>query len=202
MLGSAPPMKTLSLSAIVLALLFTVGCQKKEEATSSSPGASSASSTTTTTLNTAAAPLKEGDAAPDVDMLLQDGRHQKLSALKGQMVVVYFYPKDQTPGCTVEAENFRDRFDDLKKAGIAVIGVSTQDAASHKAFIEKEKLPFDLAVDADQSIAKAFGVPVSASGMHARQTFLISKDGKIKKVWRDVTPKDHANAVLAAAAAS
>lgn len=147
----------------------------------------------------AAAPLKEGDPAPDVDMTMQDGRHVKLSSLKGQNVVVYFYPKDETPGCTAEAENFRDRFADLKQSGITVIGVSTQDAASHKAFIEKEKLPFDLAVDEDRAIAKAFGVPTGTFGMHARQTFLVGKDGRLKKIWREVKPREHAAEVLAAA---
>ncbi len=145
--------------------------------------------------------LKEGDPAPDVELLLQDGRKIKLSSLKGQLVAIYFYPKDQTTGCTMEAQNFRDRFDDLKKAGVTVIGVSAQDAESHKEFIAKEKLPFDLAIDEDKSLAKAFGVPLIGPGLHARQTFLVGKDGKIKKVWRDVTPKDHADEVLAAAKA-
>ena len=183
-------MKALTLLLVAGALLSTAACGKKDDPATTAPAASGPATT---------ASLKEGDPAPDVAMPLQDGRQLKLSSLKGQLAVVYFYPKDQTPGCTVEAENFRDKFDDLKKAGIAVIGVSTQDAASHKAFIEKEKLPFDLAVDEDKSIAKAFGVPPGFMGMHARQTFLIGKDGKIKKVWRDVTPKDHANEVLSAA---
>ena len=183
-------------------VLATLACNDKgktgDVAAPSAASAASSSSVTSTTV--AESTLKEGDVAPDVDLTLQDGRKVKLSSLRGQMVTVYFYPKDQTPGCTVEAENFRDRFDDLKKAGITVIGVSTQDATSHKAFIEKEKLPFDLAVDEDKAIAKAFGVPIRGN-FHARQTFLIGKDGKIKKVWRDVSPKDHADEVLAAAKA-
>ena len=150
----------------------------------------------------ATASLKEGDPAPDVEMTMQDGKKVKLSSLKGQNVVVYFYPKDQTQGCTIEAQNFRDRWGDLKKANITVIGVSTQDAASHKAFIEKEKLPFDLAIDEDKSLARAFGVPLIAGGsVHSRQTFLIAKDGTLKKIWRDVTPKDHADEVLNASKA-
>ena len=186
----------LLLAGVLFSALAAGACGKKDEPTTTAPVTSAAP---TTAAATATATLKEGDAAPDITMTMQDGKQLKLSSLKGQMAVVYFYPKDQTPGCTVEAENFRDKFDDLKKAGVAVIGVSTQDAASHKAFIEKEKLPFDLAVDEDKSIAKAFGVPPGFMGMHARQTFLIGKDGKIKKVWRDVSPKDHANEVLAAA---
>ncbi len=186
----------LLLAGVLVSALAAGACGKKDEPTATAPVTSAAPTTATAT---ATATLKEGDAAPDITMTMQDGKQLKLSSLKGQMAVVYFYPKDQTPGCTVEAENFRDKFDELKKAGVAVIGVSTQDAASHKAFIEKEKLPFDLAVDEDKSIAKAFGVPPGFMGMHARQTFLIGKDGKIKKVWRDVSPKDHANEVLAAA---
>lgn len=173
---------------------LALACNQKEEPKSTAlSAAASASSRSEVSI------LKEGDLAPDIEMTLQDGRRQKLSALRGQMVVVYFYPKDETPGCTVEAEDFRDRFADLKNAGIAVIGVSTQDAASHKAFIDKEKLPFDLAVDTDKAIATAFGVASGRMGLHARQTFLIGKDGTIKKVWRDVTPKDHATQVLRAA---
>jgi thioredoxin-dependent peroxiredoxin len=187
--------RLLALALVTLACASAACGKKDEPAPTTAPVVSAAASAPAAP----AGQLKEGDPAPDVTMTMQDGKQLKLSSLKGQMAVVYFYPKDQTPGCTVEAENFRDKFEDLKKAGIAVIGVSTQDAASHKAFIEKEKLPFDLAVDEDKSIAKAFGVPPGYMGMHARQTFLIGKDGKIKKVWRDVTPKDHANEVLSAA---
>lgn len=170
-----------------------VACNNKPKGTEGSAPASVTSSAAS------GANLKEGDPAPDVEMTLQDGRKLKLSSLKGQIAVLYFYPKDQTQGCTIEAQNFRDRFDELKKAGITVIGVSTQDAASHKAFIEKEKLPFDLAVDEDKALAHAFGVPLIGPGLHSRQTFLVGKDGAIKKVWRDVKPKDHADEVLAAA---
>lgn len=176
----------LSWLAVSVALL---ACNKPED--KPAPAASAAV--------TAAAPLKEGDAAPDVDMTMQDGSHVKLASLKGRPIVVYFYPKDQTPGCTIEAQDFKAHFDELTAAGLTVIGVSTQDAASHQAFIAKEQLPFKLAVDQDQTLAKAFGVPVSASGTHARQTFLIGKDGVVKKVWREVKPKDHATEVLAAA---
>jgi peroxiredoxin Q/BCP len=202
MMARASTVLTLALS---LGLgLGVVGCddKKKADPTGTGPVASatpSAAASMTTTTTAADVKLKEGDPAPDVELPLQDGRKVKLSSLKGQLVAVYFYPKDQTPGCTIEAQNFRDRSDDLKKAGITVIGVSTQDAASHKAFIEKEKLPFDLAVDEDKTIAKAFGVPSKFAGMHARWTFLVGKDGNIKKIWRDVTPKDHADEVLSAA---
>jgi peroxiredoxin Q/BCP len=192
----------LPLLALVAVLLG--GCDSKDKATATSApaSASAVASVAPVEAKDAITPtLKEGDSAPDVEMTLQDGRKVKLTSLQGQLVAIYFYPKDQTTGCTIEAQNFRDRFDDLKKAGITVIGVSAQDAASHKAFIEKEKLPFDLAIDADKSLAKAFGVGLIGPGLHSRQTFLIGKDGKLKKVWRDVKPKDHADEVLAAAKA-
>lgn len=180
---------------LVAVCLVLVACKKDE-----TPPPSKTDAVTTTAA--AATPPKEGDAAPDVDLALQDGKHVKLASLQGKHVVLYFYPKDQTTGCTIEAQDFKARHDELVKAGVTVIGVSTQDAASHQAFIEKEQLPFSLAVDQDHSIAKAFGVPVSAGGNAARQTVLIGKDGKVKKIWRDVTPKDHAAAVLAAAGAA
>jgi peroxiredoxin Q/BCP len=184
----------------LVAILLVAACDKKPEATSSTTTAASATPAVSASATTEGKKLAEGDPAPDVKMPLQDGKTLQLSSLKGKNVVVYFYPKDETTGCTIEAQNFRDKFEDLKKADITVIGVSMQDAASHKAFIEKEKLPFDLAID-DGSIAKAFGVPVGYKGMqlHARQTFLIGKDGKVKKIWRDVQPKDHAVEVLQAA---
>lgn len=186
----------------VALLLVLAACDKKEEtkpavATSATPlTAVPATSTSSSTMGEGKK-LAEGDVAPDVSMPLQNGKTLQLSSLKGKNVVVYFYPKDQTSGCTMEAQNFRDKFEDLKKADITVIGVSMQDADSHKAFIEKEKLPFDLAID-DGSIAKAFGVPMRGN-FHSRWTFLVGKDGKVKKIWRDVQPKDHAVEVLQAA---
>jgi thioredoxin-dependent peroxiredoxin len=146
--------------------------------------------------------LKAGDDAPALTLTLQDGKTIPLASLKGQQVVVYFYPKDDTPGCTVEAQGIRDEWESFQKAGIQVFGVSMQDAASHSAFIEKHKLPFNLVVDPDQSVTKAFGVPVRDGQFAARHTFLIGADGKIKRVWREVQPKEHAKEVLDAAGVS
>jgi len=143
-------------------------------------------------------PIKPGDAAPDITFKLQDGKEVKLSSLAGKQVLVYFYPKDDTPGCTVEAQGLRDGWADLQAAGLEVYGVSTQDAESHKAFIEKHKLPFPLVVDTDGSVAKAFHVPMRGA-FASRQSFLIGKDGKIKQVWLEVDPKEHAATILAAA---
>src|SRR3954468_19644248 len=111
----------------------------------------------------ATGPLKAGDAAPDITVKVQDGKDIKLSSLAGKMVLVYFYPKDDTPGCTIEAQGLRDGWADIQAAGLEVYGVSTQAAESHKAFIEGQKLPFPLVVDTDASIAKAFRVPMRGS---------------------------------------
>jgi peroxiredoxin Q/BCP len=143
-------------------------------------------------------PLKPGDPAPDVALTLHDGKVVKLGSLAGKQVLVYFYPKDDTPGCTIEAQGLRDGWADIQAAGLEVYGVSTQDAESHKAFIDKQKLPFPLVVDIDGAVAKAFRVPMRGS-FASRQSFLIGKDGKIKQVWLDVDPKEHAAAILAAA---
>ena len=173
----------------ILAGVLAAGCQESPKpAPAISPPAEA----------TQAAELKEGDAAPDVEVKLQTGNSMKLSSLRGKPVAIFFYPKDETPGCTVEAQGIRDMWADLSAASVAVIGVSTQDADSHKRFIEKEKLPFDLAVDTDGSLAKAFGVPMK-NGYAARQTFLIGADGKVKKIWRQVTPNGHAAEILTAA---
>jgi peroxiredoxin Q/BCP len=142
--------------------------------------------------------IQVGAPAPDLTFHLQDGRDLKLSSLRGKLVAVYFYPADATPGCTVEAQGLRDHWADLQAAGVAVIGVSGQDAESHKAFIAKEKLPYDLAVDTDGSVARAFEVPVNGT-FAARQTILIGKDGKVAHVWRKVSPSGHAEEILAAA---
>lgn len=142
--------------------------------------------------------LAEGDAAPDVALPLQSGKTVRLADFKGKPVAVYFYPADATPGCTIEAQGIRDTWEDLQKEGVVVLGVSSQGADSHKAFIEKEKLPYDLVIDDKGAVASAFGVPMNG-GYHARQTYLVGKDGKIKKVWPKVTPTGHAQEILAAA---
>jgi len=146
--------------------------------------------------------LKVGDPAPALTLTLQDGKTVALASLKGKPVAIYFYPKDDTPGCTVEAQGIRDQWEAFQKAGIQVYGVSMQDAASHSAFIEKHKLPFPLVVDADKKVTTAFGVPVRGGEFAARQTFLIGADGNIKQIWREVTPAEHAKQLLEAAGAS
>ncbi len=141
--------------------------------------------------------LEPGAPAPDFEAIAQTGQAVSLKSLRGKPVVVYFYPKDDTPGCTTEAKSFRDNWVDVKKANAVVLGVSSQDNVSHRAFTSKFELPFLLLPDTDHKIAAAFGVPVHL-GFAKRVTFLIDKDGKIAKVWPDVDPDQHAEAVIAA----
>jgi thioredoxin-dependent peroxiredoxin len=148
--------------------------------------------------------LKEGTKAPDFSAKNTDGETVRLKDLRGQKVVLYFYPKDDTPGCTKEACSFRDSFSDFKKRGIAVLGVSLDSEASHKKFTAKYKLPFPLLVDTDHSISDAYGVYGEKKFMGRtylgvkRMTFLIDEKGKIKKVFEKVKPEEHAREVLGA----
>lgn len=144
------------------------------------------------------ASLEVGAAAPDVTFSLNDGTTATLASMKGSLVLVYFYPEDNTPGCTKEAEGIRDAWKDFEAAKVKVVGVAMQDAKSHQAFVDQLKLPFPLAVDVDGALATAFHVPFS--GTHAaRQSFLVDKDGKIAAVWTSVKPAEHAAEVLAKA---
>jgi peroxiredoxin Q/BCP len=148
----------------------------------------------------AAAPqglLAEGVAAPSFDSTAHTGEHVSLASLRGKPVVLYFYPKDDTSGCTKEASEIRDAWQEFQKAGAVVLGVSTDDAASHVAFADKYKLPFLLLPDTGGTIAKAYGVPLRL-GMVKRVTFIIDRQGKIAKVFPDVNPAGHASEILAA----
>jgi thioredoxin-dependent peroxiredoxin len=148
--------------------------------------------------------LKEGTTAPAFKTTDANGDTISLKDLRGQKVVLYFYPKDDTPGCTKEACSFRDAFATFKKRGIKVLGVSPDSEASHKKFETKYKLPFTLLADADRLIAEAYGVWGEKKFMGRkymgvlRTTFLIDEKGKIKKVFEKVKPEDHASEVLAA----
>ncbi|MGK3992661.1 peroxiredoxin [Sorangium sp. So ce1024] len=133
--------------------------------------------------------------APDLFAADQNGAIQRLSDQRGRAVVVYFYPKDGTPGCTEEACAFRDAWDRFKQANVQVFGVSSDSRESHEKFATEHRLPFPILVDADRTWANAFGVPTRL-GMTARVTFLISPDGKVAKVYPDVDPGVHAEEVL------
>ena len=148
--------------------------------------------------------LKEGDQAPAFSAMANGGGKISLSDFEGKNVILYFYPKDDTPGCTKEACAFRDGFAEFKKRGAIVLGVSTDSAKSHDKFVEKFKLPFTLLADEDKKIVEAYGVWGEKSfmgrkymGTH-RVTFLIGGDGRIKKIWPQVKPDEHAAEVLAA----
>ena len=150
--------------------------------------------------------LKEGDIAPDFSTRDTNGNTVKLSDFRGQKVVLYFYPKDDTPGCTKEACSFRDADSIYREQGIKVLGVSLDTEQSHQAFASKYKLPFTLLSDTDHSVSDAFGVygeqTSSSTGNKymglARKTFLIDEQGRIKKVFDKVNVESHADEVLAA----
>jgi thioredoxin-dependent peroxiredoxin len=152
--------------------------------------------------------IKEQQPAPDFNLpavgsddVVKNG-HVQLSALRDRTVVLYFYPKDDTPGCTKEACSFRDANHEIQKRGVVVLGVSADDVDSHKQFAEKYGLPFPLLSDTDTSVAKLYGAYGEKSMFGKkytgilRSTFLIDKDGTVRKVWATVKPDDHANEVL------
>jgi peroxiredoxin Q/BCP len=147
--------------------------------------------------------LKEGDVAPVFTTATSGGGTISLADLKGKNVILYFYPKDDTPGCTKEACAFRDHFADFKKRGAVVLGVSTDSVKAHDKFVKKYKLPFTLLADEDKKIVNAYGVWGQKSFMGRkymgtnRVTFLIGPDGRIKKIWPDVKPAEHAEEILA-----
>ncbi|XYH93370.1 peroxiredoxin [Sorangium sp. So ce1128] len=143
--------------------------------------------------------LPVGAPAPDVFAADQHGAIQRLSDQRGRAVVVYFYPKDGTPGCTEEACAFRDAWDRFKQANVQVFGVSADTRESHEAFATEHRLPFPILVDTDHTWSNAFGVPMRL-GTVARVTFLIDPDGKVAKVYPDVDPGVHADDVLKDAA--
>jgi peroxiredoxin Q/BCP len=141
--------------------------------------------------------LSQGDPAPDVSAKNQDGKLIHLSDFKGHYILLYFYPKDETPGCTKEACTLRDSFDKIKALNTVIFGISRQDEKSHKEFIAKNKLPFDLLVDKDGSIGKEFGVgSIPLMGFSKRESFLIGPDGKVLKYYEKVNPSDHASEVI------
>jgi len=146
--------------------------------------------------------LKQGDKAPEITSIDQDGKEVSLKALKGQKVALYFYPKDSTPTCTVEACNLRDNYSELKKKGVVILGVSPDDAKSHKKFQEKHKLPFTLIVDKDQKIVNDYGVWGEKKFMGRkymgtfRTTFLINEKGVIDHIIEKVESKKHAAQIL------
>lgn len=148
--------------------------------------------------------LKEGETAPDFTARDAEGNTVKLSDLRGQKVALYFYPKDDTPGCTKQACSLRDGYSELEAAGIKVLGVSLDSEESHRAFAAKYNLPFTLLADTNAEIANAYGVYGEQTWGErkfmgtSRKTFLIDEQGVIKKIFDKVQVDKHADEVLAA----
>ena len=148
--------------------------------------------------------LKEGDRIPDFSLSDQEGKLRTPADFAGKPLVVYFYPKDDTPGCTKEACSFRDAYADLRAKGAAVVGISADGASSHLKFARKYELPFTLLADPEKTAIKAFGAWGEKS-MYGktyegilRSTFVFGADGIVKKVFPKVSPAEHAAEVLAA----
>jgi peroxiredoxin Q/BCP len=141
-------------------------------------------------------PLSIGDSAPSFTAQDTNGNTVSLSDFAGKVVVLYFYPKDDTPGCTKEAQSFRDRYAEFQDRDMVVLGVSRDDAASHKAFTEKYGLPFALLADTDGAIAKAYDA--DAGSYAKRITYVIGPDGKIVHVDANVNTAQHADDILKA----
>ena len=149
--------------------------------------------------------LTEGDKAPEFSLDSSTGETLSLSDLKGKKVALYFYPRDDTPGCTIEACNFRDSIEEPTEAGIIVLGVSGDSVESHNQFIDKFDLNFPLLADEDKAVSDKYGVWVerirdgkTSMGIK-RVTFLIDEEGTIAKIWPEVKPDGHALEVLEAA---
>ncbi len=146
--------------------------------------------------------LKEGDVAPDFTLQADDGAEVTLSELKGRKVVLYFYPKDDTPGCTRQACDIRDRWSEFEEKGAVVLGVSPDPVRSHVKFRDKYELPFRLLADTDHQVAEAYGVWKEKSFMgrkymgNERTTFVIGEDGRILRILPEVKPAEHAEQVL------
>jgi thioredoxin-dependent peroxiredoxin len=150
--------------------------------------------------------IEEGKPAPDFALQSDSGETVTLSDLRGKPVVLYFYPKDDTPGCTTQACGIRDSYGEFQRAGAVVLGVSPDDERSHVKFREKYELPFTLLADPDHAVAEEYGVWGEKKYMGKtymgvnRSTFVIAADGTVKRVMHDVKPATHADDVLAALA--
>lgn len=147
--------------------------------------------------------LKAGDKAPAIEAVDQYGKNISLEDFKGSKVILYFYPKDDTPGCTAEACNLRDNYSALIEKGFKILGVSADSAASHQKFTDKYSLPFPLIPDTERKIINAYGVwgrkkflGREYDGIN-RMTFIISEDGNILKIFDKVQTKDHSDQILA-----
>lgn len=153
-------------------------------------------------MNLGSTHLKEGEKAPEITARDQEGKEISLKAFKGKKVILYFYPKDDTPGCTAESCNLRDNYRELKKQGFEVIGVSCDSEKSHQKFIKKYKLPFPLIADTEKKVVKDYGVWGRKKFMGRefdgirRTTFIIDEKGKIEKIITGVETADHTKQIV------
>jgi peroxiredoxin Q/BCP len=142
--------------------------------------------------------VEEGQPAPDFELPTETGEQVRLSSLRGSPVVLYFYPRDDTPGCTRQACGIRDEYARFRDAGAVVLGVSSDTQASHAKFKEKYGLPFTLLADPEAVAGQAYGVTQEGKTSFQRSTFVIDADGNVAKIMRRVKPDEHAEQVLAA----
>jgi peroxiredoxin Q/BCP len=142
--------------------------------------------------------VEEGKPAPDFELRSDNGETVRLSELRGKPVVLYFYPKDDTPGCTRQACGIRDAWSEFQRAGAEVFGISADDEASHERFKSKYELPFTLLADPEHKLGEPYGVAQEGKSSYERSTFVIDADGNVARVMRRVNPDRHADEVLAA----
>jgi len=198
-------LNSIALRTLVLSSLLLAGCNRESPAASASPTAPAVlPASATPQAAPAPAPvatesgalLAVGAEVPDVSAPAQDGKVVNLRALKGKPIVIYFYPKDDTTGCTIEAKGIRDQYAELSRRAV-VLGVSEDSIDSHKAFASKYELPFQLLDDTNHALASAFGV-LLPSGRAKRVTFVIDASGKVSKVFPNVNPDGHAAELIEA----
>jgi peroxiredoxin Q/BCP len=144
--------------------------------------------------------IEEGKPAPDFELASDSGEIVKLSDLRGQPVVLYFYPKDDTPGCTRQAEGIRAVYAEFERAGAKVFGISADSQASHERFKSKYSLPFTLLADPEHTLGEPYGVAQEGKNSYERSTFVIDAEGNVSRVLRRVNPDSHADEVLEALA--
>ena len=145
--------------------------------------------------------IEEGTPAPDFALQSDAGETIRLSDLRGKPVVLYFYPKDDTPGCTKQACGIRDAWGEFQRAGAEVFGISADSQASHERFKSKYSLPFRLLADPEHKLGQPYGVEQEGKSSYERSTFVIDADGNVAKIFRRVKPDQHADQVLAALSA-
>ena len=144
--------------------------------------------------------VEEGKPAPDFELESDTGETVKLSDLRGKPVVLYFYPKDDTPGCTRQACGIRDSWGEFQRAGAEVLGISADSQASHERFKSKYSLPFTLLADPERQLGEPYGVAQEGKSSYERSTFVIDAEGKVARIMRRMNPDRHADEVLAALA--